>query len=183
MNTHDCAYVAGQVAPTGCDCEVLDRIQPVGVDHEVAVVLEYGRGLASVSIVEELGKSLAFDVVDGVHVKPGAVAGKHDRMSLGDQMFSSSILDGFFRLRIHPFSLPTVGVRVVLRRVAHVLVSRDLRPGPVGGVKGVIRGNAWRRRGAVLLDSRLGAVPHLDICNFMDTLLVLAAKTRLGRGE
>ena len=37
VNAHDGANVAGQIAPTGRAGQVLGRVQPVSVHHEVAV--------------------------------------------------------------------------------------------------------------------------------------------------
>lgn len=55
MHAHNCAHISGQVPSTGGDGEVLGRVQAVRVDHEVAVVAVYGRRLAAIATVEELG--------------------------------------------------------------------------------------------------------------------------------
>jgi hypothetical protein len=93
MHAHDCTDIAGEVATAGRDGEILNRVQPVGVDHEVTVVLVHRRRLAPVPVVEELGQCFPLDVVDRVHVEPSAVAGEHDRMGLGNQMLPRGILD------------------------------------------------------------------------------------------
>jgi hypothetical protein len=98
MHAHDGTNIASQVATAGRDGEILDRVQAVGVDHEVAVVLVHRRRLAPIPVVEELGQCFPLDVVDRVHVKPGAVAGENDRMGLRDQMFPRCVLDELFCL-------------------------------------------------------------------------------------
>jgi hypothetical protein len=60
---HDGANVTGKVASAGSDGEVLDGVQSVGIDHEVAVVLVHRRSLATITVVKELGESLALDLV------------------------------------------------------------------------------------------------------------------------
>ena len=75
MDPHNRANIAGQVSAAGRHGQVLDGVQSVGVDHEVAVVLVHSRRLAPIPVVEKLGECLPFDAVDGVHIKPGAVAG------------------------------------------------------------------------------------------------------------
>lgn len=55
MNPHDRSYVPSQIPPTRRDGKVLSRIQPVGVDHEVPVILVDTRRLAPIAIRKELG--------------------------------------------------------------------------------------------------------------------------------
>jgi hypothetical protein len=137
VHPHDGADVAGQVATAGGDGEILDRVQPVGVDHEVAVVLVHGGGLAPVPAVEELGEGLTLDVVDRVHVEPGAVTREHNRVGLRDQVFPCGVLAELFRLGLA--SGLAVGPRLLLGRVAHLLVQDGrLGGGALGRVEGVV---------------------------------------------
>src|SRR4051794_29274903 len=87
VNAHYGTDIASQVAPAGSDGEILRGVEAVSVDHEVAVVLVHIGRLAPVPAVEELWQSLALDVVDGVHVEPGAVAGQHDGVRLRNEVF------------------------------------------------------------------------------------------------
>lgn len=82
VDTHDGTDISGEVTPASRDSQIFNRVQSVGVDHKVAVVLVDGRGLAAVPTVEELRHGLALDVVDRVHVKPCAIAGQNDSMCL-----------------------------------------------------------------------------------------------------
>ncbi len=84
VHAHNRTDIAGQVTAAGSDCKIFHRVQPVGVDHKVAIILVYRRGLAPVPVVEELWQRLPLNAVDGVHVEPSAVAGKHNRVCLGN---------------------------------------------------------------------------------------------------
>lgn len=94
MYSHDGADIASQVPSTRRDCEILDGIQAVGVDHKITVVLVDGRCFASVSTVEEFGQGFLFQRVYGLHVKPCAVTWKDDLMGLSDQV---RVCSGFER--------------------------------------------------------------------------------------
>lgn len=121
MDTHDGAYVASQVSPASRHSKVLDGVEPVGVDHKIAVVLVNGWSFASVAIVEEFGHGLALDFMNSVHVEPGAVAGKNDGVRLGDEMLAGGRLDCFFRLC---FLAITAGRRTLaIWRVVHLFVT------------------------------------------------------------
>ena len=86
MDTHDGTDVAGEIAATGGDGEVLGGVEAVGVNHEVAVVaVDCGR-LAAVAAIEELGQGLALAEVDVAHVEPGSVAGDDGGVRLGDKV-------------------------------------------------------------------------------------------------
>lgn len=126
MHAHNRTDIAGQIAAAGGDGKVLDRVQAIGVDHKIAVVLVYRRSLAPVPVVEELWQRLPLDVVDGVHVEPGAVAGEHNGMGLGDEVFPSSILNKLLSLSLS--SSVALGLRaLVLGRVAHLLIFKRRR--------------------------------------------------------
>jgi hypothetical protein len=82
MDAHDGADIASQI-PSACrDGQVLDWIQAVGVDHEVAIVLVHGWSLTAVPAVKKFWQGFSFDVVDVAHIEPGAIAGQDDRMCL-----------------------------------------------------------------------------------------------------
>lgn len=130
MNSHNGANITGQVSPAGRHSQILDGIQPVRVDHEVSVVLVDMRCLAPVAAVEKLGEGLSFDVVDGVHVKPGAIARKDDGVSLRDEVFPRGVLNALFSLDLSSsaltglsrvFGVPISGLPI-LRRLTHLLV-------------------------------------------------------------
>jgi hypothetical protein len=93
VDTHDGADITSQVSSAGCDCQIFDGVKTICVDHEVAVVLVDSWRFASIPVVEEFGHGLAFYFMDGVHIKPGAVARKDDRVSLRHKMLASSGLD------------------------------------------------------------------------------------------
>ena len=142
VHTHDGADVASEVAAAGRDGEILDRVEPVGVDHKVAIVLVHGGGLAAVPIVEELGQRLALDAVDRVHVEPGAVAGEHDGVGLRDQVFPCGVLDKLLGLGLAG-GIALAGTitprTLILGRVAHLLVEAGrLGRGAFGRVEGVV---------------------------------------------
>jgi hypothetical protein len=131
MHAHDGADIAGQVPSAGRDGQIFARVETIGVDHKVAVVLVDMRRLASVAAVEELRQGLALNVVDGVHVEPGAVARQHDGVRLGDEVFASSILYALFRLDLGDSTIGALGGGVIpvllsglsfLGGVAHLLV-------------------------------------------------------------
>lgn len=82
MDPHDCAHITSQVPSASRHREVLGRVQSVGVDHEIAVILIDSMRLASVAMVKEFWQSLDLGRVDIVHVKPGAIAGQDDGVSL-----------------------------------------------------------------------------------------------------
>jgi hypothetical protein len=142
VHAHDGTDITRQIATAGGDGKVLDRVQPVGVNHEITVVLVYRRGLASVPVVEELGQRFPLDVVDSVHVKPGAVAWEHNRMGLRDQMFPCSVFDKLLGLDLASAVVLASGVglaRFVLWRVTHLLIlASRLRRGSFGRVEGVV---------------------------------------------
>ena len=75
MNPHNRTDISSQISPASSDREVFYRIETVRVDLKVSVVFVYSWGFASISVVEDLWEGLSFDIVDLVHVKPGAVAG------------------------------------------------------------------------------------------------------------
>lgn len=142
MHAHDGTDIARQIAAAGGDGKVLDRVQAVGVDHEVTVVLVYRWGLAPVPVVEELGQRFPLDVVDRVHVKPGAVAREHNRMGLRDQMFPCRVLDKLLGLDLAGTVVLASGVRLaslVLWRVAHLLIlASRLSGGSFGRVERIV---------------------------------------------
>lgn len=101
VDTHDGADISRKVPPTCRDSQVFGRVQAVCVDHEIAIVLVDGRGLASVTGVEELGQGLAFEVVYLMHIEPGAVAGEDDGVCLFNEVAAGSRLDvGLCLLRL-----------------------------------------------------------------------------------
>jgi len=93
MDAHDGADVAGKVAATGSDGEILCWAQTIGVHHKVAVVLVYGGGFGPVTRVEELGEGTSLDGVDLVHAVPGSVAGDDDLVRLRCEVLASLVLE------------------------------------------------------------------------------------------
>lgn len=170
MNSHDGANITRKIAAACSNREVLDGVQAISVDHEVAVVLVHGRGLASVTVVEEFTHRLALNVVDGVHVEPGAVAGQHDGVRLGDKMFSSGGLGSLLGLGVLALIAVALGSSLLqlLSALSHLLIAQGCGIGArcVGGIEGVIRQRAGRRRMAVLLHRGgivRSALRHLDV--------------------
>lgn len=73
MHSHNSADVAGQIAPTGSESQILRGIEPIGVDHKVAVFFVDGGRLASVASIKELRQTFSLDGVDVAEIKPGRV--------------------------------------------------------------------------------------------------------------
>jgi hypothetical protein len=73
VDTHDGTDITSQISSAGCDCQVLDGVETICVDHKVTIVLVDSWRFASVSVVEEFGHGLAFDFVNGVHIEPSTV--------------------------------------------------------------------------------------------------------------
>jgi hypothetical protein len=84
MYAHDCANISSKISAASSEGKILARIETVGIDHEVAIVLVNGWSLASVPVVEELWQSLALNVVDRVHIKPSAVTWEDNGVCLRD---------------------------------------------------------------------------------------------------
>lgn len=82
VHTHDRANIASKVTSTGCDGKIFHRVEPVGINHEVTIIFIDSWSLASVAVVEELGQRLALNVVNRVHVEPGAITWQHDGVRL-----------------------------------------------------------------------------------------------------
>jgi hypothetical protein len=53
VDAHNSTNIASQISPTSGDSQVLDWIEAVSVDHEIAVVFVHGWSFASISAVEE----------------------------------------------------------------------------------------------------------------------------------
>lgn len=102
MNAHYGANVTSQVATTGCHGEIFNWVETVGVDHEIAIVFVNSRCFAPIPIVEKLCHSFTFDIMDAVHVKPGAVTRQDNSMSLRDEMIPGGGFKRFFRLGFNP---------------------------------------------------------------------------------
>jgi len=88
MYAHDGAYIASQVSSASRDSQVLGRVESICVDHEIAVILVHVGCLAPIPTVEELGQGFPLDVVNVVHVEPGAVTGQDDGVCLRDEVLS-----------------------------------------------------------------------------------------------
>lgn len=93
MNAHNSANIASQVPAAGCDCQIFNRVEAICVDHKIAIILVDSWCFAPVPVVEELGHSFTLDFVNSIHVEPGTVAGKDNRVSLRDEMVASSRLN------------------------------------------------------------------------------------------
>lgn len=89
MNTHYSTNITRQIPAAGGDRQILDRVQSVGVDHEVSVIFVDCRSLASVTTVEELCHCFLFQGVDRMHIEPRCVTGENDGMCLGNEMRTS----------------------------------------------------------------------------------------------
>lgn len=70
MNPHDTPHIPSQVPPTRSNSKILGGIQPVGVNHEIPVILVYTRRLAPVFAREELRDRSSFDRVDRAEGEP-----------------------------------------------------------------------------------------------------------------
>lgn len=163
MHAHDGAHITSQVAAASRDGEVLNRVEAVCVNHKIAVILVYGRGLAAIPVVEEFGQGLALDVVDGVHVEPCAVARQDDGMRLGDEVLPRGIFDELLCLSFASAIGRASAVCFAafsFWRVAHLLVLAA-SISSFGRVALILCGTGCRGC-AILLDSR--ALGHLDIC-------------------
>jgi hypothetical protein len=53
MNPHDSSHITSQIPPTSRNSQILSRVQPIGIDHEIPIILVDTRRLASVPIGEE----------------------------------------------------------------------------------------------------------------------------------
>ena len=71
MDSHDAADVPRQIFPAGCDCEVVLGVGLVQRYHIITIFLIEFRGFTS-TVLEELGQTLLFDLVDGFDVEPVA---------------------------------------------------------------------------------------------------------------
>lgn len=82
MYTHDSADITSEISPTSRNSQIFDRVEAIGINHEVPVVLVNSWSFASIPVVEKFWECLSFDVVDLVHIKPSAVTWKDDRVCL-----------------------------------------------------------------------------------------------------
>ena len=87
VDAGDAAHVSSEAAPTGRQGQVLARVLPVGVDHEVAVGEIGVGGLGGELAGEELGQRIALDLVGLREVEPAAGGFRHvgRRLLLGRQ--------------------------------------------------------------------------------------------------
>ena len=74
MYSHNSANVTGEVPPASCDCEIFGRIESIGIDHEIAIVLVDARRFAAIPTVEEFGDALHLCLMYCIHIKPGTIA-------------------------------------------------------------------------------------------------------------
>lgn len=172
MHTHNGANITSQVSAAGSDSEIFDRVQTVGVDHEIAVVFIHSRGFASVAVVEELGHGLALNLVDGIHVEPGRVARENDGVSLRDEVVASRGLDGLLGLDLLSFGFGNTCTSLApffgfCWRVAHLFVGLGGGDGGRGcrRIKRVLGRGGRVGRGAILFDGSFlcAGFQHLHI--------------------
>lgn len=142
MDSHNSAHIASKVSSASSDSKVFLRVEPVCVDHEVAVILVHGCCLAAISVVEELWECLLLAFMDDVHIKPRAVAWQNDAVHLRNQVFECSGrsgLGGYADVALGGGLTSTLASSIaVLERIAleitfsvgHFLI---LRSGIVGG--------------------------------------------------
>ena len=78
MNTHNCTNISSQVSPAGGNGQIFDWVKAIRVDHEVSVIFVDRWSFASVSVVEEFGEGLSFNIIDFVHVEPRTVTREDD---------------------------------------------------------------------------------------------------------
>ena len=82
MNPHYSANIASKIPPARGDCKILRRIETIGVNHEIAIVLVDRRGLTPVPVVEEFRHSLFLEGMYSLHVEPCTIAGQDNGVSL-----------------------------------------------------------------------------------------------------
>lgn len=82
MDAHDSADIASKVASACGDSEILGWIKTVRVNHKIAIVLINSLSFTPIAVVEELWYALALNIMDRIHVKPGAVAREDNRLGL-----------------------------------------------------------------------------------------------------
>jgi hypothetical protein len=165
VDTHDGAHIAGQVPPTRRHSQILHRVQPVRVDHKIAIVLVNCWRLAAISAVEKLGQGFSLDVVDVMHVEPGAVARQHDGMGLRDEVLPREAFDLLFGLSLcRPGSIAILALFqlcvVLPGYLSHVIVlrTRRFRRRLVRRVESTVWYGSWGWCGAILFDRRVSLV-------------------------
>ena len=82
MNSHNRTDISCQIPTAGGDSKILDRIQTIGVDHEISVVFINSGGLASIPAIKELCEGLLLNWMNGVHVEPRGITREDDGMCL-----------------------------------------------------------------------------------------------------
>jgi hypothetical protein len=70
MDPHDGSDIPSQIPPTGSHCQILPRVESVGIDHKVPVILVNTWRLAPIPIREEFGERTTFDRVDEGQCEP-----------------------------------------------------------------------------------------------------------------
>jgi hypothetical protein len=53
MDPHDSSHITSQIPPTSRNSQILSRVQPISIDHEISIILVYTRRLAPVPIGKE----------------------------------------------------------------------------------------------------------------------------------
>lgn len=64
MNANDGAHVSCKVTTTSRDGEILCRIETVGIDHEISVILVYLRCFGAIFVIEEFWECLFFNFMN-----------------------------------------------------------------------------------------------------------------------
>ena len=54
MHTHDSTHIPSQVPSARRDSQILCWVEPIGINHEIAIILVYNPSFASIPVVEKL---------------------------------------------------------------------------------------------------------------------------------
>lgn len=99
MHPHDRSYISRQVSSTRRHGQIFGRVQPIGVDHEIPIILVDLRRLASVLSAEEFGQGFTFEGVHGGEVEPCRVGRDNEWVGLGGEVGGREVMKG---LRVIP---------------------------------------------------------------------------------
>jgi hypothetical protein len=70
MNPHYSSHISSQIPPTSSHSQIFPRVESVGIDHKVPVILVNTWRLAPIPIREEFGERTTFDRVDEGQCEP-----------------------------------------------------------------------------------------------------------------
>ena len=113
MHSHDRPDISRQVPPTRRHGQVFGRVESIGVDHEISIVLvDLGR-LAPVLAAEEFGQGFTLKGVHGTQVEPCRIRRDDERVGLSREVRGREVVQS---LRIVPERF-LLGLVVLLIRI------------------------------------------------------------------